>query len=333
MERVIKNFTIAFGLINILSSIALFVVGIFYLQIIVPLGVLYIFIAIIILLMALCFWISIIRHLNESNKSVRFGVAVLLFYSLVVGILYLIWNPYSYTSHVVRGYSDIYTNNTNKSFYTVVEENKKLSNDEIIRLLKGFNDLKNSGAITEDEYEKKKKEILNGNANISFEENTSKNEIDECKFHVGDKVRFTSDLRVSPYDPRVFPKGTRGIVRAMYGGKICVVVFENNRNEEFRLEEKDVEKIENISTKEMLLEKENMIGKSAKELSLSDVKINIDMLVINGITFNADFLGIYDLLITPNEIVFTLAGTRYVVFRDNSEQANILCDFLKKYKK
>ncbi len=92
--------------------------------------------------------------------------------------------------------------------------------------------------------------------------------------------------------------------------------------------------LENDEEQENELERNEIIeNKAADKLTIPDIKINMDTIIINGTTYNAEFLGIYNLSIVEDKISFTLAGTKYTVLYENSEEATNLCNFLKRYSK
>ena len=92
--------------------------------------------------------------------------------------------------------------------------------------------------------------------------------------------------------------------------------------------------LENDEEQENEPERNEIIeNKAADKLTIPDLKINMDTIIINGTTYNAEFLGIYNLSIVEDKISFTLAGTKYTVLYENSEEATNLCNFLKRYSK
>lgn len=92
--------------------------------------------------------------------------------------------------------------------------------------------------------------------------------------------------------------------------------------------------LENDEEQENEPERNEIIeNKAADKLTIPDLKINMDTIIINGTTYNAEFLGIYNLSIVEDKISFTLAGTKYTILYENSEEATNLCNFLKRYSK
>lgn len=109
-------------------------------------------------------------------------------------------------------------------------------------------------------------------------------------------------------------------------GSISKAPLDHSYEKENNLENDDEQ--ENESDRHEIIE-----NKAADKLTIPDLTINTDTIIINGTTYNAEFLGIYNLSIVEDKISFTLAGTKYTVSYENSEEASNLCNFLKKYSK
>lgn len=121
----------------------------------------FIILSIILMLLTFVFGIAALVTMASDNKSIFVGIMCILFLSLLGGIFYLCWSPYSYSSsYASRSTTSLYRSSSSTK---VIQQ--KTKTDELLKkaeLIEKYNNLRNSNAITQEQFETIKQQILGG---------------------------------------------------------------------------------------------------------------------------------------------------------------------------
>ncbi len=147
MKTASKTFIIIGIIANVLLAILSFVYSPYeYQSFIVSIRIIYIVISIISLIIGCIAF----QTMEEENKSVAVGVFCIIFCSKLGGIFYLCWRPSIKTSKE--------NNSISKPIMPEVENDSK--NEGIEQKLITLNKLRDEGLISPEEYDVKRKELL-----------------------------------------------------------------------------------------------------------------------------------------------------------------------------